>query len=160
MLVTDADEIIRREALDGFSGAAMGLVTSNHRYFLNYTAFIGDHPAPRRSSAICRGWLLQRFGVSYLRFYLAWAFPRWNQIPGAGWHFTSVNSATRIAAKFRSTAHAEAAKLGLGDEAVIAGQLAQIRAGVFDPGWRRQALDDSFPDYILRNREALADLIL
>ena len=160
VILTDADEIIRPSALEAFEGELMGLTTTNHKFFFNYTAVQPGGLLMRRSSTICRARVLREFGSSYIRFYLTWFRKDWNAIPDAGWHFSFMNTARLIARKFESYAHSEALEAGWSNDAKVAGVLADVRSGRFEDGWQRQDLDDSFPAYVRQNREALAEFIL
>jgi beta-1,4-mannosyl-glycoprotein beta-1,4-N-acetylglucosaminyltransferase len=160
VILTDADEIIRRSALDAFDGELMGLMTTNHKLFFNYTAVHAGGPLMRRSSTICRARVLREFGSSFIRFYLTWPRKGWNAIPDAGWHFSFMNTAAQLAQKIASYAHQEAVAAGWANDAKVAAAIADVRSGRFEDGWRRQELDDSFPAYVLQNSEALAEFIL
>jgi beta-1,4-mannosyl-glycoprotein beta-1,4-N-acetylglucosaminyltransferase len=163
LLITDADEIVRRSAADIFGqigGELMGLLTTNHKFFFNYTQMADGAPSPLRSTTICRARVVRAMGVSYVRFFLTWLRRRQNVIPNAGWHFTSLNDAAAIAHKFRNYAHIEAARKPGNSLEGLQRIMAEIRAGQCEADWARQDLDESFPAYIRENRDALADFIL
>ena len=106
--------------------------------------------------AIARGRILEQHGSSYLRGALSQYDPQ-RIIQDAGWHFTSMGSPERIARKLQSYAHHERAHRG---EDHFRRHLLDLQDGVFEAGWERQEIDETFPSYIRRNREALEDFIL
>ena len=160
VLVTDADEIIRRDVLDRYEGDLMTLATTNHRYFINYVHGGPDELMHGPTATICKAEHLAREGASYIRFYVSRQRKWWNEIPRAGWHFSSMNTARMIALKYRNSAHTEVIKMGLGDDDQIAALYERIRAGEFQPGWGRTEIDERFPAYVRENRDAFADFIL
>ena len=160
ILATDTDEIIAPTALDGFVGDFACLQLTVSRFFLNYRMKPGTPRASRPAAAIFKAKYLERHGLSYARFFLARRFSSAYVIPDAGWHFTSVNDADRIALKLGSYAHQEQTKAQFKTPAHFSEMLERIRGGEFEPGWERVDLDDLLPPYIRRNREALAQMIL
>jgi beta-1,4-mannosyl-glycoprotein beta-1,4-N-acetylglucosaminyltransferase len=160
ILATDTDEIIRPTALDGFNGDFAALQLTVSRFFLNYRMKPGNSRGSRPAAAIFRARYLESHGLSYARFFLARRSSSANVIPDAGWHFTSVNDADRIALKLGSYAHQEQTKSQFKTPAHFREKLDRIRAGEFEAGWERVELDDRLPPYIQRNRAALAAMIL
>ncbi len=160
ILITDTDEIIAPHALDGFTGDFACLQLMVSRFFLNYRMKPGAARAFRPAAAIFKARHLEKHGLSYARFFLARRSSSAYVIPDAGWHFTSVNDADRIALKLGSYAHQEQTKTQFKTPDHFREMLERIRAGEVDPGWERVELDDHLPPYIRRNREALAHLIL
>ncbi len=160
LLITDTDEVVDGRALEGFAGdyACLHLVVS--RFFLNYRMAPGSRRGSRPAAAIFKARLLMENGISYARFYPA---RRWSDayvIGDAGWHFTSVNDADRIALKLDSYAHQEQQKAQFRTPEHFRQILERIRAGELEPGWERVELDERMPAYVRRNQAALADLIL
>ena len=160
VLLTDADEIVRPSALDGFVGEFACLWLAVSCLFLNYRPKSGSPKATRPAAVIVKARHLMQHGLSFVRFFLARRGSSAYVVPDAGWHFTSVNDPDRIALKLGSYAHQEQAKERFRTPAHFREQLARIRAGEYEPGWERVDLDDRFPDFIQRNRSALAELIL
>ena len=160
LLATDTDEVVARRVLDGFCGdyACLHLVVS--RFFLNYRMTPGSPKAMRPASAIFKAKHLMEHGISHARFFLARRWSNAYVIRGAGWHFTSVNDADRIALKLSSYAHQEQVKARFKTPEHFRQVLDRIRAGEMEPGWERVDLDDGLPDYVRQNQAALADLIL
>ena len=155
VLITDADEIVDRRAVEGFDGDLAGLRWRTYRYFLNYRRAL-PKDQQRGLGAIVRGRILEQHGSSYLRGALSQYDPQ-RIIQDAGWHFTSMGSPERIARKLQSYAHHERAHRG---EDHFRRHLLDLQDGVFEAGWERQEIDETFPSYIRRNREALEDFIL
>jgi len=96
--------------------------------------------------------------------YPFWRFdkPRNIQIiQNGGWHFAFLQNPENISKKIKSFAHGEFHKKHLVDEKNI--QL-KIEKGedVFDRGYkiRKVELDESFPDYVLKNKESLKNWIV
>ncbi len=155
VLVTDADEIVDRQAVEDFDGDLAGLRWRTYRYFLNYRRAL-PKGQQRGLGAVVRGRILEQHGSSYLRGALSQYDPQ-RIIQDAGWHFTSMGSPERIARKLQSYAHHERAHRG---EDHFRRHLLDLQDGVFEAGWERQEIDETFPSYIRRNREALEDFIL
>ena len=155
VLLTDADEIIDRRAVEAFDGEFASLRTETFRYFFNYRRVVGES-GQRRTASLWKAKYLQRLGMSYARFGLPY-FAKGYSVFDAGWHFTSVTDAAGIASKMSSYAHQEHAVLELReyDE-----KLRRIRAGETEVGWEQWDLDDRFPAYLRGRRAELAHLIL
>lgn len=157
VLLTDVDEIVDRRALEGFDGDIAGLRMAMFRYFLNYRPDASNFPH-RFTSAVLKAKLLQRFGASYARFQLA-RRKQGQQIQAAGWHFTSICDPARLVAKINSYAHQERAAEWRDLDAVDQ-RLADIKAGMLEPGWERAEIDESFPAYIRDHQDELKDFLI
>jgi beta-1,4-mannosyl-glycoprotein beta-1,4-N-acetylglucosaminyltransferase len=157
VLLTDVDEIVDHRALEGFDGDLAGLRMAMFRFFLNYRPTTANLPV-RRTGAVCKARVLQRFGSSYIRFDLA-RRKDGQLIDAAGWHFTSMFDPARLVAKVNSYAHQERSIEWRNVEHVDR-RLADIKQGRFEPGWERAELDDSFPAYMLEHAEELGDLLI
>jgi tetratricopeptide (TPR) repeat protein len=160
ILITDADEIVDRRALEGFWPNLANLRMQTSKLFFNYAAKSGNSHANRRSGAICRGSHLARFGCSYIRTALSSARKQWESVPRAGWHFTSLGDAAFVAEKLASYAHQEAGKIAYRDLSAVDQMLSNIVQGKEEPGWEITALDSRFPAYLTKHKERLAPLIL
>ena len=160
VLVTDVDEIVDRRALEGFEGDFARLHMPFHRFFLNYRPAPGNHLRNARTGAVWRARLLRRYGLSYARFRLSRLEKAWARIEHAGWHFSSVGDAQRIAGKFANYAHQERALDPHRDSLEIEKLLAELKAGRVQDGWERCEIDDSFPAYVREHQRELADIIL
>ena len=155
VIISDADEVVSREAVLGFDGAYARLGMERARYFLNYREVL-EGEAQSEASSLWRAGYLASLGLSYARNVLRFdkKAPRVND---AGWHFTSVANAAGIAAKMRLSAHQEFS--GVKAKAVAAG-LNRVRAGELEEGWERCDLDDRFPAWLRQNRDQFEDLLL
>ena len=153
VLISDVDEILRREAVEAFDGVAASAELRTFRMFLNCEVVRETRP---RKTAMVRARLLADNGSNYLRLALARHHRRYS-VRNAGWHFTSVNDAEVLEVKFRSYSHEENAHL---DRLALERRLGRMRAGRLKADQFRREIDDSFPSYIRRNRDALARFIL
>jgi hypothetical protein len=160
VLLTDADEIVDRRALEGFDGEFASLQMPTFKYFLNYRPAVGHRKHALRKSSIWRARYLEAFGSSYLRFYLAGDDLRTHVIPNAGWHFTSMMDATAVSRKVDSYAHQEQTKKHLRDEAHYRNLLERIRRGEFEDGWERCEIDGSYPSFVRDRRDEVAHLLI
>jgi len=155
VLLTDADEIVRREPIETFDGEFAGLRMETFRYFLN-NRLIAERDEQRGAGAVWKARHLKEHGSSYARFVLSQYDPeRW--IYDAGWHFTSIYDPHGLERKIKSYAHQEYAHR---DRAHFEQVLEQIRNGRMEPGWERIEVDASFPPFIQRARHKLARFIL
>jgi len=159
VLITDADELVTREAIARFErdvhcGYAR-LFMERARYFLNYREALapGDQ---KDASSIWRGRYLSALGLSYARNVMRWdkKAPR---LRNTGWHFTSVGGATTIASKLKNSAHQEHSDVSAD---AIESVLAEIRAGRLEPGWERCELDERFPAYVRSHPQMFEDVLL
>ena len=157
VLLTDVDEIVDRRALEGFEGDLAGFQMAMFRFFLNYRPTSANAPM-RRTGAVARAELLQRFGSSYLRFDLA-RRKDGQLLAASGWHFTSVCDPRRLVAKINSYAHQER-KAEWRDLDAVDRRLAEIKAGQCEKGWERAEIDDHFPAYLRERQDELADLLM
>ena len=160
VLLTDADELVDRPAVEGFEGDFAGLLMPTFKYFLNYRPVVGHRKHAQVKSSIWRARYLQRFGSSYLRFFMACDAVRTHVIPNAGWHFTTMMDAAEVARKVDSYSHQEQTKKHLRDEAHFRGLLDRIRAGTPEPDWERCEIDESYPAFIRRRPQEIAHLLL
>lgn len=160
VLIADADEIVDRRAVEGFSGDYACLYMNAHRYFLNYRVAAGRWGQTGPTGAIWRAKHLSRFGMSYARFALSRRGKQETRIMDAGWHFSSLGAAERITRKLANYAHQEHAPGAGADGSWVEPLLRQIKAGDLPKGWERCDIDDSFPRYVREHRDELADLIL
>ena len=162
VLLTDADEIVRKSAIDGFDGEIASLTMSRYMFFLNYRpkadARLKRPEGP--TGAVLKARQLAANGSSYLRFMFSRHRKDWCALPNAGWHFMSAKSPTAIASKYRSYAHQEHEGPLWRDEVALAKRLARIRGGQVRGGWERCEIDETFPEWIQRRPEELDDLIL
>jgi hypothetical protein len=71
-----------------------------------------------------------------------------------------MGEAQAIADKFAAYAHQEASKAQLSGVSQINDQLAAIRAGAPEPGWRRTPVDERYPRFVRENQATLAGLLL
>jgi beta-1,4-mannosyl-glycoprotein beta-1,4-N-acetylglucosaminyltransferase len=155
VLLTDADEIVRRNVVEAFEGEFANLRMETYRYFLN-NRFVVDRQQQKGTGAIARARHLAEHGSSYLRFVLSQYDPA-RFIFDAGWHFTSVFQPEQLAEKQRSFAHQEYKHR---NQKHYQRLLADLRAGRVEPGWARAPIDESLPAYVTANREALAEILL
>jgi tetratricopeptide (TPR) repeat protein len=151
VMVTDADEIVDRGALDRFNGEFAAMRMDSFRFFLNCRSTQGT----QRTGVLMRAGQLQRFGSSFARFVLRNS--RFVQdLDDCGWHFSSMGDAAGIALKMQSYAHQEHAQL---DEHHFAAALETIRSGVMGRAWERVELDQ-LPAYVRSNQSRLASLMI
>lgn len=160
ILITDADEIVDRRALDGYWPHLASLRMATSKHFLNYAALPGNTHANRRSGAICRGEHLARFGVTYIRTALSAARKQWESVPKAGWHFTSLGDTEAVFGKLAAYAHQEEGKSAFRQRSGVEAHLSGVRAGRFEPGWASRAVDESYPRFVRENLDRLAPLLL
>ena len=161
VLITDADEIVRRNVVEDFDGEMCGLRMRMFLYFFNFAATKQNRKKfNNRAGAICRARHLAQFGSSYMRSRLSRFNKDWRCVSDAGWHFTSVNDAAAVSDKFRSYSHQGASKALWRDESQVAALLQGIRAGQSVPGWGRIKLDSRLPEYLHAHRDELKELLL
>ena len=162
VLITDVDEIVDRRALEGFEGDFARLHMPLHRFFLNYRPVRDSQLRNGRAGAVWRADALRRYGLSYARFQLSRLEKDWARILDAGWHFTSVGDAERIARKYANYAHQEEGKglEPLRERSGVELLLDELKRGQVQQGWERCEIDDGFPAYIRDHQDELAALIL
>jgi len=156
VLLTDADEIVDHRRLEGFAGEFAVLEKIQHRYFFNYR-WVAATWRQSANMVLLRARYLKDMSYSVARFLLPAPLGP-NRIERAGWHFTSVGDASFVSRKLGSYSHEENVRSD-DEEAHLAGLLAEIRAGRWQPGWRRCGLED-LPAYVRDNQERLAARIL
>lgn len=153
VILSDVDEIVARDSVAGFDGDVAAGAVRTFRYFLN-CELVSDRPVLK--STVTRARFLAAHGWNYLRLgAVTYRKERW--LPNAGWHFTSVGDAERLARKMQSTSHEEWAHL---DGAYFEKMLRKLKRGGLSAEYVRREIDDSFPAAIRDNREELAALIL
>ena len=82
-------------------------------------------------------------------------------IQNGGWHFNNLFNAKEISIKLKTFAHEEFNKDKFTDVNIIQKKIDQ-KIDLFDRGnkYRKVDLDNSFPDYILNNKEIFKDFLL
>ena len=82
-------------------------------------------------------------------------------IQNGGWHFAYLQEPEKISKKIKSFAHGEFAKEHLTDEARIKTKIDKGE-DVFERGYKikKIEIDETFPDYILKNKESLKNWIV
>ena len=155
VIISDADEITARAAVESFSGDYARLAMERARFFLNYREALRPE-AQREAGSVWRAGYLPSLGLSYARIVVR-GDKRAPRLTNSGWHFTSINDVEGLTSKVRNASHQEHAGL---PQSHFADIIDRLRRGELDPGWERCELDERFPDYIRRHREELADLLL
>ncbi len=153
VIISDTDEIIREEAVRNMPGPLVGADLRLFNYYLNLENLTERPPV---KTVFARAQLLASMGLSYLRLGSV-RYRRKMFVPDAGWHFSSVGSASEIARKFASYSHTEWAGL---DELQAAQTLAQARAGEFGERYVTRDLGHDLPRFIGENRQRLSEHLL
>ena len=153
ILITDADEILDRKAIENFDGHYANLKLKTYDYFFNLRRI-------RRPTsiygAILRAKFLTNIGPALARIAFR-KYCRKDVIENAGWHFSSVKDANGLESKCSSYSHTEHGDL---DAVHFADMLSLVRSGGRLPGYERCEIDDSFPGVVRRQRQELAPFIL
>ncbi len=161
ILLTDADEIVRREALNGYTGGVLALKMQTCRYFLNYGALPTPGPVVGpdniHAAAVCTAEHLTRYGASYTGLFQSRTGPIWDAIPNAGWRFPTLGDAAAVTARFEAYAHQQSPDMR--SLAKTEARIAAIAAGQFEAGWGALSMD-ALPRYIRDNAAGLKDLLL
>ena len=152
VLVTDVDEILRREAIEGFNKPFAIFEMPTYAYYFN---LLQVQEARFVRGAVWRAKHLQQIGLSTARLELL-SRSKKHRLPDAGWHFTSIRDAADLPTKFASYSHTNRARLTPGYFQAL---MERIRAGE-EPGLVRCELDDHFPQALLRGRERLKAFLL
>jgi hypothetical protein len=159
VLLTDVDEVVDRRAVERFTGDFIGLEMQTFRYFLNYRRSTAQQ-ARSGSASIWLARHLQEVGSSYARQVLALRLA--GRIPDAGWRFTAVadpHEAARVA-QDHPARPGGARRAAAREQTSLVGIIEALKSGRFEPGWERWEIDERFPDFVRRNRQQLAPLIL
>ena len=82
-------------------------------------------------------------------------------IQNGGWHFNNLFNAKEISIKLKTFAHEEFNKDKFTDVNIIQKKIDQ-KIDLFDRGnkYKKVELDNSFPDYIINNKEIFKDFLL
>jgi beta-1,4-mannosyl-glycoprotein beta-1,4-N-acetylglucosaminyltransferase len=82
-------------------------------------------------------------------------------IENGGWHFAYLQSPENIKKKIKSFAHGEFNKVNFTDEKTIEEKI-KMKKDIFDRNisYKKVPLDDSFPKYIIDNKEKFAQWII
>lgn len=77
-----------------------------------------------------------------------------------GWHFTSIGSTKQLIEKIEAFVHKEFNKSDFKDPARLT-RIIEEGGDIFGSGWKFEieALNDSFPDYLLKNRNKYNHLL-
>ena len=159
VLLTDVDEIVDRRAVEPFAGEFAGLAMQTFRYFLNYRqAQPSEAPG---SASVWKARYLQDVGSSYARNVLA-PWMTTDRLQDAGWRFTAIADPSVSVAGVRPHPELETGgrRASTRDQAGAADLIEALRRGRFEAGWERWEIDERFPDFVRRNLQPLAALIL
>jgi hypothetical protein len=159
VIISDADEIVDRRAIEGFDGDFAVLRMPLNRFFVNYRSRLEPGERAPPAGAIWRASYLARFGISHARFALSRRGADWPGIDQAGWHFSSLGKAAQISGKHRNYAHQEGGSV-LHSESEVERLLLDLQEGRLEPGWTRTEIDDSFPGYLRQQPERFSSYIL
>ena len=152
VILSDADEILVRSAVEGFRGDAAAGALRTFRFFLN-CEFVPS--VPQLKATVTRAGFAARHGWNYLRLG-AIRYRRAEHLPAAGWHFSNIGDPQWLAYKMQCTAHEEWAHM---DQSYFERKLPKMRKAL-GANFVRREIDDSFPASIRESREALASFIL
>jgi hypothetical protein len=152
VIISDADEIVRPEALQQFAGPLAGADVQTFVYFLNYEQLL---PRPNAKPTFARARLLAHHGCSYLRI-AARQLHKHSYVPEAGWHFSNIGAPEALENKFQSFSHQEWGHL---DQAHFEALLGLVRSAGLGPGFRRLA-PDALPDFIRQRVDTLERWLL
>lgn len=154
VILSDADEILDRAAVQAYGGELASGALRTFRYFLNCEVV---SELPILKATVTRARYAAVFGWNYLRLG-AIRYRRIDHLKGAGWHFSSIGDPAWLAYKMQCTAHEEWSYM---DQSFFEQMLPKMKqeGGLGDQFVRRE-IDDSFPASIRDSREALADFIL
>lgn len=153
VLVTDVDEILRREAIEGFDGPHAALGMDVFRYFFNLRQ---AHERQRTYSAVMKARYLGCIGLAASRIGLS-KYDKSSTLWDAGWHFSSVMGADDLMTKANSYSHVENAS---SDRGQFHGILERIRAEKGLQGFERMEVDARFPDVLRNNWARVSPFVL
>jgi hypothetical protein len=154
VILTDMDEIVRKEALD--SAAGLDLAALEVRTFIFFYNCEQLFDPPKIKPVIARAKLLAQHGSTWLKWGGA-RFLKRQALKDGGWHFTAMAEPAGLVVKGQSTAHTEWAHL---DQRHYEDLLERIRVGRLGERFARRELDDDLPHYLHLHRERLAGLLL
>ena len=153
VLLSDADEIIDRRAMEAFPGEFAALGMDVYNYFFNFQRL---YEAQHICGAAWRAKYLAGVGLSMARLALA-PFSKWHIVPNAGWHFTSIKDANGLAAKYRAYSHIEYAGVS---RLELVERLEAIRGGGEFGRHQRCEMDERMPKAILNHLDETREFIL
>jgi beta-1,4-mannosyl-glycoprotein beta-1,4-N-acetylglucosaminyltransferase len=152
VILSDADEMLDRAAIEGFDGDVACCEVRTFRFFLNCELVSAKlhvkTTVTRARQAAAHGWNYLRLGAIRYR--------RSRHLRNAGWHFSNIGGPEWLAYKMQCTAHEEWAGQ---DAAHFEKRLKRLRKAPMGDFVRRE-IDDSFPAGIRDKRDALAEFIL
>jgi hypothetical protein len=150
VILSDADEFLKREVVAGFDGDVASCALRTFKFFLNC-----ELAKPQLKTAVTRARHAAAHGWNYLRLG-AIRYRSARALPDAGWHFTNIGDPEWLAYKMQCTAHEEWAYQ---DRDFFARKLPKFRKAL-GPGYVRSQIDETFPASVRARRDALADFIL
>ena len=153
VLISDVDEIVDRRVFEGLSGEPVSMGFRTFVYFLNCELVLAK---PSLKAVLLKGRYLPGNGSCYLRLGLA-RYSKHRHIAYAGWHFRSVNTPEALEWKMKSYSHENWQHL---DRERFERMLAKVRRRRKADRYVVREIDDEFPEYLRRNRQALAQFIL
>jgi hypothetical protein len=156
VFLSDVDEIVRKDAVRAFTSEMAGLTMDTFFLFLNRRK-VNACGRQSPTGAICRASMLERRGMSDIRYALARA-PGAPRIHDAGWHFTSVATPVELAVKMKSYSHLELSERGSHDAAYFEKKRRRARTKA-SANWEQCPLSD-LPQYVSDNEDRLRELLM
>lgn len=169
IMFSDPDEIPNPEILKNFKLSKKYGLFLQEMYCYKFNLY-NTHESPWEGTRICKKKNLK--SINYMRQKIKtnnlnqpfWKFYKEKSIEvfnNGGWHFNSLLTAEDISIKLKTFAHTEFARPAYSDVAVIKNNIKNQR-DLFKRNkfYNKIELDNSFPKYILKNKEKLKDWIL
>jgi beta-1,4-mannosyl-glycoprotein beta-1,4-N-acetylglucosaminyltransferase len=153
VIISDVDEIVRRDAVQAMTDVVTGADLRLFNYYLNCENKVRSP----MSTVFARAAMAASFGLSYLRLGHR-RYETHTRVTEAGWHFSSIGGVADLRRKFESFSHTEFADL---DEEAIRRRLEDVAgAGVMAEQYAVREIDEEMPRFVRENRERLAEFLL
>ena len=153
VLISDADEILKREPIEGFTGDFAALGMDVYNYFFNFRRLYDSQPT---YGVVWRAKYLDGIGLSAAGMAPT-PFSKWHILPDAGWHFTSIKDAEGLLIKLQAYSHTEYAGIGRME---LVQRLERIRDGEPFIGHQRCEIDEAMPRAVRDNQDLISEFIL
>jgi len=168
-MFSDPDEIPNPELLRNFELFKKYGLFLQEMYCYKFNLY-NNHESPWEGTRICKKKNLK--SIDYMRQKIKtnnlnqpfWKFYKEKSIEvfnNGGWHFNSLLTAEDISIKLKTFAHTEFASSAYSDVEIIKNNIKKQR-DLFKRNkfYNKIELDNSFPKYILKNKEKFKDWIL
>jgi beta-1,4-mannosyl-glycoprotein beta-1,4-N-acetylglucosaminyltransferase len=162
VLISDCDEIPNLESINNIQYMNNDIFVFEQKFFYYKLNLLNTESNPWYGTKLFRYNFFKKFTPQEIRNYKAKQYPFWRIdkpknlkiINKGGWHFSFLNSVKNIKLKIQSYAHTEFNINSFTNEKVLKNKIDNYQDLFKENTYlKRVKLDNSYPEYIIKNKE-------